>query len=298
MQPSIHPSSSGSDDTLTSVETTLETFRIRKGLAGWYILPENPRRHPLLARLFGESTVCANAQDLRAPQPWATLEAGLSLIREVARDAGICVRVCGRIKQAPTVQLWRRRAAAVVAPAYVFERLRGDAAKWGVSDFYPANEIALRKVLESRVPFDTGWYSVKKDLQSGRIQRVRSGGQLTVEVTMSIDEWDALVDTAVWSCRGEELEAQDGFDVLTRLGLTENEAQAWLSDLAASEASYSELGEGNSWQGQTTLSGRVGYARLVEALDELATQGERELHAVFEACVEQCKASLAKLRES
>ena len=62
---------------------------------------------------------------------------------------------------------------------------RSDGAKWGVGDFYDDFEAELVRALREEIVFDTGWYSVKKEIQSAHIWRV--GGRLHVEVSVSND---------------------------------------------------------------------------------------------------------------
>jgi hypothetical protein len=60
-----------------------------------------------------------------------------------------------------------------------------DAAKWGVSDFYEDCEKALKDAIEAGEPFDTGWYSVKKEIQTGRVRY--NGETITCEASCSDD---------------------------------------------------------------------------------------------------------------
>lgn len=46
---------------------------------------------------------------------------------------------------------------------------RGDGSHWGLTDWYPENEAALKAALDAREPFDTGWYSSKKEIACARI---------------------------------------------------------------------------------------------------------------------------------
>jgi len=73
----------------------------------------------------------------------------------------------------------------------IFEPLHGcDGAKWGVSDFYEQNEAALLTALRSGEAFDTGWYGVKKEIESGRVYRpfaAPEGMTIYVEASCSDD---------------------------------------------------------------------------------------------------------------
>lgn len=67
---------------------------------------------------------------------------------------------------------------------FTFNR-RGDGAKWSVSDFYEAFESELIRALSSGLDFDTGFYGVKKEIESGRIER--RGDTIFVTVSVSDD---------------------------------------------------------------------------------------------------------------
>jgi SAM-dependent methyltransferase len=65
-----------------------------------------------------------------------------------------------------------------------------DAAKWGVSDFYEDTREGLLRALQSGEAFDTGWYSVKKEIESGRVYRedgAPHGMTITCEAACSDD---------------------------------------------------------------------------------------------------------------
>lgn len=61
----------------------------------------------------------------------------------------------------------------------------GDGAKWGPGDWYGDFHAELIRALKSGEDFDTGWYGVKKEIQSARIWR--EGRKLCVEVSVSND---------------------------------------------------------------------------------------------------------------
>jgi len=71
------------------------------------------------------------------------------------------------------------------APATFTFNHRGDGAKWSVSDFYEDFESELIRALSSGLDFDTGFYGVKKEIESGRIER--RGDTIFVTVSVSDD---------------------------------------------------------------------------------------------------------------
>ena len=63
---------------------------------------------------------------------------------------------------------------------------RGDGAHCGLTDWYPENEAALKAALDAHEPFDTGWYSSKKEIASARIWS-DDGDSINIEVSVSDD---------------------------------------------------------------------------------------------------------------
>lgn len=66
-----------------------------------------------------------------------------------------------------------------------FNYTRSDGASWGASSFYEDFEKELARAIKCEQVFDTGWYSVKKEIESARIWRV--GSRLHVEASVSND---------------------------------------------------------------------------------------------------------------
>lgn len=62
----------------------------------------------------------------------------------------------------------------------------GDGAHCGLSDWYERGEVELAAALADHAPFDTGWYSSKKEIASARI-RSEDGIKIKVEVSVSDD---------------------------------------------------------------------------------------------------------------
>lgn len=62
----------------------------------------------------------------------------------------------------------------------------GDGAHWGLSDWYKEGEAELTAALVDGSPFDTGWYSSKKEIASARIWS-EDGVKIKVEASVSDD---------------------------------------------------------------------------------------------------------------
>jgi hypothetical protein len=78
---------------------------------------------------------------------------------------------------------------------------QGNGAHCGLSDWYDDNEAELRAALDAGQPFDTGWYSSKKEIASARI-RSEDGVTIDVEVFVSDDfdtEGRGCVSTQAWT---------------------------------------------------------------------------------------------------
>lgn len=108
----------------------------------------------------------------------------------------------------------------------------GDGAHCGLSDWYKRGETELAAAVAARIPFDTGWYSSKKEIASARIWS-EDGIKIKVEVSVSDDfdteglgyasttDWtlDAIasaISTAWGKAEQDRNEAQEyeGFSVL------------------------------------------------------------------------------------
>ena len=79
------------------------------------------------------------------------------------------------------------------------------ASKWGLTDFYDGNDDVLRKAVESREDFDTGWFGCKKEIRDARVHREH--GELEVEVVAGMDDlWDEddLIYDALWTVAKSE----------------------------------------------------------------------------------------------
>ena len=78
---------------------------------------------------------------------------------------------------------------------------QGDGAHCGLSDWYDDGETELKAALDAHEPFDTGWYSSKKEIASARI-RSEDGVTIDVEVFVSDDfdtEGRGCVSTQAWT---------------------------------------------------------------------------------------------------
>ena len=62
----------------------------------------------------------------------------------------------------------------------------GDGAHWGLSDWYSDGRAELEQALKEKVPFDTGWYSSKKEIASARIFS-EDGVKIKVQASVSDD---------------------------------------------------------------------------------------------------------------
>lgn len=119
----------------------IERVQIRRGVAGWHLVPADPAHHPLLARLFGPDAhgnppgPVVRDED-RKPLQWDSLADGLVEVRAAAKDCGVAVRVCGDMHRHPTLLLSERPADPKAAEpmARPFGGLGGGyAGQWGRS---------------------------------------------------------------------------------------------------------------------------------------------------------------------
>ena len=66
----------------------------------------------------------------------------------------------------------------------------GDACHWWFDELYPESENVLRKALEEKATFDTGWVGSKKEICSFRI--ISDGKVLTLQTSASMDDIEDL----------------------------------------------------------------------------------------------------------
>ena len=67
--------------------------------------------------------------------------------------------------------------------------------KWGLTDLYPESEKALRKAIENRETFDTGWVDCQKEIRSFRI--ISDVKIMTIQAFAEMDEFHELVYDAM-----------------------------------------------------------------------------------------------------
>lgn len=262
----------------------IEMVRIVRTVGGCFLQPQDATNHPLLTELHGD------AQDV-GKFVEGTIPDLLAEVRDIAKGMGISVQVCGNRKTAPVLYLRRKAKAIRETPAMVFAGLGGDAAHWGLSDFYDENAQALRQVLACGQAFDTGWFTAKKEIQTGRISRLRRNGPICVEVSVEMDEGADLVDTAIWKAAGGNAYSDGGFDALTKLGLSEARAYKLIDHLA------NDLGGISSESDSCIRHWKTGYNTLLKSLDELTDGCGKTLEDAFEGLVDQCKFVIKGLRE-
>ncbi|ABM96936.1 hypothetical protein [Methylibium petroleiphilum] len=262
---------------------TTETFYVNPTIGAWVLVPADPQHHPLLLQLVGGERELIG----RPIDAWDSLADGIERIRRTGAERGLVVTVCGNLHRSPTVLLRAARPKPVEpAPTRVFAGLKGmDAAKWGVSDFYDDNAEALRCAIATGNPFDTGWYSVKKEIQSARVSRARRNGPITIEVSASMDEARDLLDTAFWKAAGGNAYCSSGWDALTKIGLKEDEIDSLFDDLAEGCG----IGENNTESDYRSLHWRTGFDGVCRALDALAGDLEAQLESIFRGVVGACE---------
>jgi len=158
----------------------------------------------------------------------------------------------------------RKRDAHDALLAHVFAAYRGDAVKWGASDFYDDFRNLIGNAISIRRDFDTGWQGCKKEILSIRIYR--EGGRLSAEVSQEMDEGHDLLSSAHWKVTGKE-------DV-TEQWLEEH---LYLMDEIRTEHTASRIGV------------TFGMAGLETSLDACHSQTETFLKTEFNALIEQVK---------
>lgn len=263
------------------MEMDKEIARIKRAEGGFILEPQDALCCPLLEQLYhGDKSEIVQVIDM-------TLDDLVQNIREVAPNEGLTVRICGNLRTEPVLILRKKAIEAQIPMRKIFDGLRGDGAHRGVTDLYPENESALRAALKDGLPFDTGWWAVKHEIQSARVSRPKRNGPISVCVSSEMDEPVDLADTAVWEAFGGNKTCDGGHDALTKLGFHDDQVYAVLEQLAQGyDPQTSEYAE-------QTLHWRSGFEAICKALDNLADYCSDELKARYEGFVDYCKDYIA-----
>lgn len=72
--------------------------------------------------------------------------------------------------------------------------MRDNACKYGLTDLTVKNEGILRKAIENKAVFDTGWCSCQKELRSFRI--ISNGNTATIQAFEEIDDITEIISNA------------------------------------------------------------------------------------------------------
>jgi hypothetical protein len=170
----------------------------------------------------------------------------------------------------------------------IFKGLGIDACHCGITDFYKKNETALRSALKDKLPFDTGWFQVKKEIQEGRIHRLVRNGPIKVEVAYSLDDPDDLIDSAMWEAFGRNQTCSSGADALIKLGIATHE------DVCESlESLASEMAPQTSETDHCNLHWKTGFDGVCKALNALMDDCDTRLTASYDRLVQSCKRVIA-----
>ncbi len=265
-----------------------EVADVRRSIVGMVII-QRQTPHPMLSELCGSEPdgMLPALEDFDVAQ----LE---QEIREVAPALGITFSICGRSPLGFVLRVWMApKPPKLPDPPKIFAGLRGlDRAHWSVTDFYDEARSKLLEALACGQPFDTGYYSCKKELHSARIMRVRPGGEVLVYVSASCDDPEDLAATAFWEAAGQQ--ASSGMDALMRRGLSEDEAEQQIEALAE-VCGPTEATEQATLRGLPRDPDRA-LARITRALDDLAKGLDQELEATYQDLVFYAARKLRKLK--
>jgi hypothetical protein len=250
-----------------------EIARVKRVDGGFILEPENARSCPLLEQLYGgDKSEVGQVIDM-------PLDALLQNIREVAPHEGLSVRICGNLRAEPVLVLKKKPIEAQIP----VRKIRGDGSHWGLTDLYPESNAALLSALKDGLPFDTGWWSSKKEIASARVCRLKRNGPITVGVSYEMDDPTDLADTAVWKAFGGNRTCSSGYDALSKLGFNDDEALQALEGLAEGYDPQTSESE------ERILHWKSGFGAVCKAIDNLADYCSSELEARYEGFVEYCR---------
>lgn len=165
----------------------------------------------------------------------------------------------------------------------IFEDSGDYAAKWGISDFYDADGDLLEDTIKAGEPFAANW-GAKKEIVYASI--VSDGETIAVEVTASIDEFEYLLDSAIWEAEGKKDDC--GSSTLSRLFGNE------------SGKHYEQLQDACEFQYQESFTAigncKNDFETLTEVLDRLETEASDEAERCYQSIVESVKAYLEMVK--
>lgn len=164
----------------------------------------------------------------------------------------------------------------------IFEDSDDYAARWGISDFYAADGDLLEDTIKAGKPFAANW-GAKKEIVYANI--VSDGETIAVEVTTSIDEFEDLLDSAIWEAEGKKDNC--GSSTLSRLfGVESWEHFDQLRDACEFQYQESFTAIGNC---------KNDFETLTEVLDRLETEAGDEAERCYQSIIESVKAYLEML---
>jgi hypothetical protein len=264
-----------------------EIARVKRVDGGFVLEPQNADNCPLLVQLFhGDRDEIINVvRDM-------TLEALLTNIRKVAPLEGLSVRICGNLRKEPALLLTRKSVEPEMPMRMIFEGMGCHAASWGVTNFYDENEAALRAAIKDGLPFDTDWFSVKKEIQSGRVHRTKRNGPIYTEVSCEMDDAINLADTAIWRAFGSNAMSSCGDDALRKLGFPEDETYEVLKELAEGYAPET------TQRAEEKVHWKTGFDGVCKALNRSADYCDDELKSTYDGFVEYCKSFIGSVKRN
>lgn len=163
----------------------------------------------------------------------------------------------------------------------------GDASKWGVSDFYEGHEKVLKAAIEHGTPFTTGWFSSKKEPQSGKITRHARNGPIEIMVSVCMDDGPDLVDTIIWEAAGKS--AGSGYDFMKKFMKTEKAINRAIDKLLEILGAYELVYNENCIKEVLEVADDADFSDVVSTLDGMATELEATLDGRYQEAIEVAK---------
>jgi len=180
-------------------------------------------------------------------------------------------------------------------PTKVFDLIPGcDAAHRGITDFYARHLAALKKAFRAKANFDTGWYAVKHEIESGRISR--TGALLHLEVSRSMDDGRDLVDTLIWEAAGGNAFADSGWDALDKAGFTTDETkESFMDDLLSELTDCDLIFDENDGRASSIISTRS-FPALLAQMETLSDICSKELGIRYANALQHVKERIENLK--
>lgn len=142
----------------------------------------------------------------------------------------------------------------------------GDAAHCGISDLYPDVRKKLEEIIESGVPFKTGWLNSKKEICGFTLFRKLMNGPINITVWAAMDEDADLVSDAIPNSVPPDFLTCEDIDAIVK----------------AMDDEWWQIGYASETECTDTVPGNTNLDGILEKVSELLESADAQLTEAFE----------------